>query len=368
MKRWLRILALSFVALIAATVLFFPLISRAFLTKMSETVAERLLQTNVELASAEIQLMTTTFVIRHLKVYHPERTEETFIEADRIGIQIDLFPLVLKDLLQVSMSIDDPKFIYATNRRGDWELADKIPLFKRGEGEARMRPLNVESIRIDDGDIEYHDGKVSQPPTVIKVSNLNLDVTRVRLPTEEDPLPAKFDLKLVINDSGKLRMKGRADFLSPKSSFDTTIKLRNLDLPPLAPYYEANLPVRVKEGIVHLDSEGHCRNDQLNSPAHVSLRDLQVEPKKKNIMGFAAKNVVQSLEDKEGNLDMDIVITGNIRNPQVLLSTKLAKAFASSFSEALIKDVPGALEKVGEDVGGAVESGVEKLKGLFKND
>ena len=163
-------------------------------------------------------------------------------------------------------------------------------------------------------------------------------------------------------------MKGRADFLSPKVSFDADLQIRGLALAPLAPYYEPDLPVRILRGVLSLSSEGKCHKDQLNAPSHIEIRGLEVEPKRKQILGFASNNVVESLKDKEGNVDLDIVVTGNIRSPQFLLTTKLTSAFAKGLSQALVENVPQAMEQIGKGVGDGVKSGVSKLKGLFKKD
>ena len=79
MKKALLVVAVIFGML----VLFVPLISRPFLIKWALHQAEELLQTKVELSSAELHLLSGGVVVRGLRVYHPDRKDETIMEARR---------------------------------------------------------------------------------------------------------------------------------------------------------------------------------------------------------------------------------------------------------------------------------------------
>ncbi len=346
----------------AALVLFVPVISRAVLTTYAEQLAEKLLETEVSLSSAELQLLSGSVVINDLKVYHPKKKDETFMEAGAVAARLVFVPMLWGNPARLSVRIDNPKMVYETNRRGEWELRKQIPLFRRGEGERRL-PLNVESIIINDGEIEYRDGKAGK---TTYVTDLDVDVTDVMLPTEGDVLPSEFDVDFIIDHAAKFKMTGQADFLSPKISFKSKIRMKGLPLPPFAPYYDRkDLPVRIKRGTLAMTSEATCKNDYLNAPAHMTITKLKVEPKSKLIMGFAADSVVEGLKDKKGNLELDVLITGNIRSPQFQVMSSISRAFSRELGKSLVEDVPGRLKGVGEGIKKGTKSGVEKLKGLF---
>lgn len=347
---------ISVAALCAALILFVPIISRAFLTHYALRTAKRALKMEVSISSAELRLLTGSVRIKHLAVYHPQRKDETFIEADRVDLDVDLAQLFIGRKPSVSVVIDSPRLVYATDKRGDWELKSQVPLFRRGTGERRL-PLNVDRIIIDDGFVEFRDGKVGK---TTKLSDIDLDVKRVQLPTEDDPLPSTFDLEFEIDGAADVSMKGRADFLSPTISFDSDIKLTGLPVPPFSPYYDrGGMPVAITRGFMAMTSHAICREDYLRAPAHMTLSSLRVEPKKKNIMGFAADRVVESLKDRDGRLELDVMITGNIRSPNFHVASSVSKAFAGSFSKVLVKDVPDKLEEAGKGIG-------SKIKGLFE--
>lgn len=346
----------------AALVLFVPVISRALLTTYADQLAEKLLETEVTLSSAELQLLNGSLVVNDLKVYHPKKKDETFIEAGAIAARLVFVPMLWGNPARLSLRIDDPKMVYETNRRGEWELREQIPLFRRGKGERRL-PLNVESIIINDGEVEYRDGKVGK---TTQVTDIDADITDVMLPTEDDVLPSDFEVDFIIDKAAKFKMTGQADFLSPKVSFKSKIRMKGLPLPPFAPYYDRkDMPVRVKRGTLAMTSDATCKNDQLNAPAHMTITKLEVEPKSKLIMGFASDAVVEHIKDKKGNLELDVLITGNIRHPQFQVMGSISRAFSRELGKSLVKDMPSKLKDIGEGVKKGTKSGVEKLKGLF---
>lgn len=346
------------VTVAAAFVLFVPTISRAFLTHYALKTAEDVLQMEVTISSAELHLLSGSVRVNDLAIYHPTRTDEAFIEVDRVDLDVSVISLFFGEKPSLKVDINSPKLVYVTDKRGNWELKEQVPLFRRGKGEKRL-PLNVDRITISDGYLEFRDGKVGK---TTELSDIDADVKRVQLPTEGDPLPAKFDMSFKIDDSAKYHMKGRADFLSPKISFDSDITLAGLPMPPFAPYYDRrDMPVRITRGRMAMTSHAKCTKDYLRAPAHVTLTRLNVEPKKKSVRGLAADRVVEGIKSRDGRLELDVMISGNIFSPNFHVASAFSKAFAGGFAKGMAevaKDVPGKVGEVGKDVG-------SKIKGLF---
>jgi hypothetical protein len=354
----------------AALLLFLPVISRGFLTRIALHKAEDLLQTRIELSSASLHLLTGSVVLNNLKIYHPDRKKdqknEKIADVDKLSLRLNYFPMIFGHMGELVLEMDHPRLVYATTRTGDWELSNRVPLLKKGKGEKRLTPFDIERIVIEEGEVEYRDGKVSSPPTVTKLSDIDLHVRNVRLPTPKNPLPAKFEGEMTIQKAGKFEIEGRGDFLSPKISFEAEVRISSLPLPPFAPYYEPSLPVRVRRGVLAMKSRAKCEKDYLNAPAHVVVSKLEVEPKGGKIFGFASDRVVQSLKDKKGNVELDILIAGNIRSPQFHLASDLSGAFVKGFSQGLMELGPGAIEEFGKGVKEGAGSGLEKLRGIFR--
>jgi hypothetical protein len=367
MKKFLKIFAVVLFVFGGAAVLFVPLLSQAFLTRIAIREAESLLQTHVQIASAELRLLQAEVVFRDIEVFHPDRKNEKIVEVGRADIRLKILPILFGDLAGLEFRMDRPKLVYITTKTGQWELSRRIPLLMRGEGEKRL-PVNIDAIVIKNGEVEYRDGKVGM---TTKVHDIDVDVTHVRLPTKKEPLPAKFKMSFDIARGGGFNMKGRADFLSPKISFDSDASLSGLPLPPYAPYYDKGLPVRITHGSASMSSKAKCENDYLNAPTHVAVSGLSVEPKQAKIFGFAANTVVDALKDKHGQVELDMLINGNIRSPQFHVMTDLTAGFVGALSHGLVMAIPNEVGNVlkdgGEGVKKGAESGLDKLKGLFKH-
>jgi uncharacterized protein DUF748 len=365
MKKFFKVFALVFVIFGGAAVLFVPLMSRAFLTHLAEREAESLLQTHVRIASAELRLLQGEIVFQGIEVFHPDRKNEKIVEVGRADIRLKPLPLIFGDLAGLEFEMDQPRLVYATTKSGQWELSHRIPLLMRGTGEKRL-PVNIDEIAIKNGQVEYRDGKVGM---TTKIYDIDAHVSHVRLPTQKDPLPAKFKMSFDIAKGGSFKMTGRADFLSPKISFDSDASLSGLPLPPYAPYYDKDLPVRITRGGASMSTKAKCSNDYLNAPTHVVISNLSIEPKQAKIFGFASNTVMDALKDKKGQVELDMLISGDIRNPQFHVMTDLTGKFVEALSHGLVMAVPNAIGDVLKGAGGDVKKGtgsaLDKLKGLF---
>ncbi|HSA59900.1 MAG TPA: DUF748 domain-containing protein [bacterium] len=366
MKKFLKILLIALVVFGGASVLFVPLMSRAFLTQMAVREARKVLQTDVRIASSELRLLEGRVIAQGIEVFHPDRKNEKIIEVARAAIQIKPWPMLFGKLAHIEFEIDAPKIVYATTKTGQWELSKRIPLLMRGEGEKRL-PVNIDEITIRNGVVDYRDGKIGM---TTRVTDIDVKVRNVRLPTKESPLPASFKMDFDIGGGGDFSMTGKADFLSPKISFESDANLTGLPLPRYAPYYDKGLPVRITRGSMAMTSHAQCDKDYLKAPAHVVISGLAVEPKQAKIFGFAANTVVDSLKDRNGRVELDMMISGNIRNPQFHVMTDLTAGFVESLSKGLIMAIPSqmgeALKGAGEGVKKGAESGLDKLRGIFK--
>ncbi len=357
-----RKLALGLLIGAAALLLFIPVISRLFLNVYVQEKAETLFNSKVEIANAELHFLSASLILHGLKVYHPKRQDEVVIGADKVKLQ-------MRGLGTIMIHIDHPTLIYKTTRRGNWELSHHVPLLRRGLDELRL-PFNVEEIQIEDGEIDYIDRKISRKGLITKLTKLRIAAEHVQLPTKEDPLPTKFKLGFNINNSARYKMWGRADFLSPKISFDAQVRLRRLPLPDFAPYYQRkNLPVYITEGTMGLTSHAICKNDRLKAPATASLSGLRVKAKKKILRGLPVQSIVNALKKRNGNLEVQMMIKGNIRRPRFLLTSQLTRVFVEALTVGLARDVSGgikgSIKEGGGGVGREIKKGVGKVKGLF---
>ncbi len=363
-------IGLAILIIAASLALFIPLISQVFLTPITKGLAESLLKSQVHIGNAELHLLSGSIIVNNTKVYHPTRKEDVYMKADQIAVTVRPLAFLFRKKGSVAISFDEPHMTYQTDRHGKWELSNEVPLFRRGKGEKRL-PVNIDKIVIEDGSVTYIDNKFGKSGVTTKITDVDLEVNDVRLPTEKGELPAEFDMDLRINNSGKLSMSGKADFLSPKISFDADIKLKGLNIVPFSPYFQKrSIPVHIVKGTAAMTSQAHCKNDYLKAPAQVSLSNFVIKPKGKLLGGLPAQAIVDGLKERDGELKLNMMIEGNINNPRFILANNLPRAFAAAVTKGLSQDIGNevreAMEKTGSGIKKGLDEGVNKLKGLFR--
>jgi hypothetical protein len=131
------------------------------------------------------------------------------------------------------------------------------------------------------------------------------------------------------------------------------IKVRGLVLPPLAPYYEGPLPARIISGSASFSTQATIEKDQLKVPVHAEVSGLKVELKKNKAFGFAADMAVDSMRNARGNVELDLMIAGDLRRPKFIVLTDLNSPIGA------------VLKQTGKEIKEGFKSGWRKFKSIF---
>jgi len=353
MRRIIFFLGLVLLAALA----FIAYRGQSWLVKFADRKAEEVLAAPVEFSDLSPRFQVGSVTFRRVKIFHPDRKAETIGEVKEVTVRLRSLSELFHRSKAVEVVLHHPRFVFATTRTGDWELAGRIPLILTGTAQARLAPFNVEKISVKEGEVEFRDGRVSQPPTVTRLSKVEAVLDRFRLPTLTEPLPVQFQARGLLQDSASFDVKGKGDFLSPKISFSADLKMNGLPLPFYAPYYEGTLPVHVRGGLALLSGHLQCQGDILHGPLHASVLGLVVDLKKNKAFEFAADDAVNSLKDKNGNVPMDFLVTGDLRRPRFVVLT--------DFEGAALGGVPKALKGTGHKISEGTKAGWRKVKGVF---
>src|SRR5690349_7045149 len=115
-----------------------PLVSRFYLKDLALKEAGELLGTRVELGSASLHPLSGHVVLSGLTLYHPERKAEKIAEIGKVILNLAYGSLFRGEMGLIGVELKDPKLIYQTDARGEWEISGQIPLLRRGKDEKRM--------------------------------------------------------------------------------------------------------------------------------------------------------------------------------------------------------------------------------------
>jgi len=311
---------------------------------------EEVLKTHWEFSKMVLDPLGREVFLHDVKVYHPDRKNETIAQVDEVRIELKSLASLLHSYRPIEITLEHPKILFATTHNGDWELAGRIPLLQRGEGEKRLDPFDIETVAVQDGSVEFRDGRKG---VVIPLSKVEFKADHWRLPSKEEPLPVSFEASFKILNSAEAKVKGKGDFLSPQTSLSADLKVKGLPLPPFAPYYEQGLPARVVQGAASFSVQARCDGDRLHVPVHSEVSGLKIELKKNKAFGFMADSIVDQMKNSRGNVEIDLMISGDLRRPQFVVLTDLDPT------------VGQGIKATGHEIKEGVKSGWKKFKGLF---
>ncbi|MBW4046372.1 MAG: DUF748 domain-containing protein [Proteobacteria bacterium] len=153
-----------------------------------------------------------------------------------------------------------------------------------------------------------------------------------------NPKPATVALRGIAQDTAPVALSGTVNPLVSPPQLDLQAKMTDLQLAPLSPYSGRYAGYNIKRGLlsmnVHyaIDSGGHLKADnqlilnQLTFGSRVNSPDATKLP---------VLLAVELLKDRNGNIDLNIPISGSLNDPEFSLGAVIAKAVVHLLARAI---------------------------------
>lgn len=283
--------------------------SRPYLTNLALKKAGEMVGAPVTLSHAEINVLAGGLVIHDLKV-------GDFLTIQKVVVRLPLLALLKKQKPAPNITMTNGKYTYRDRAVGKTTILSDIDAKIKGNG--------------------------------------------------------TFSIQTRLDDKAPLSVKGSGDLFAKQISFEAKAALKQLPLSPFEPYYDDPTgKFRIIRGSVTLTGPVTCKKNKLHSPLHATVHNLEIEPKQQMLFGFAADKVLAELKDQKGNLELDLLISGDIKSPQFRLLTDLNRAIGNAIAATLIKEIPKAIESLPQELNPQklipkdVQEGIDKLKGIF---
>ena len=164
-----------------------------------------------------------------------ERDEPLF-SADAIEFSVD-WPAIFEGRLVSRIHLAHPElqFIQRKSKEASQTSVDKSWQQKVNS----LIPLQINQLRVSDGLIRYKD-ETKAPKINLYFSNLALEATNIsNTAKKSENLPSDLQLDALLLKSGKVKVKGKADFLSEPMEADINASIRSLDLRELNEFTKA---------------------------------------------------------------------------------------------------------------------------------
>lgn len=211
------------------------------------------------------------------------------------------------------------------------------------------RTIGVTRVTIAGGVVDLFDATVSQPAWRIRFEQVYASIEEMAAPMLAGK--NRFEIAAVVKGvhrHGRAHISGWAEVTTRDASVRTV--LRSVDLIALQPYLVRAGETRVQRGALDLDLDSEIREHRFRAPGRVRISDLEFAPTRgvwDTFMGVPRTAVVSFLKDKDGAIDLDFVIEGDLENPDFVLQEALTKRIASAVAERLGVSIRGVVEGVG---------------------
>jgi len=196
------------------------------------------------------------------------------------------------------------------------------PPAKTGEAAATQGPLDTmdlhfKEITVEDGYVRFLD-RTTQPPFSEDISKLAVTVKDL---SNKKSQRANLLLQALIGGDSALDVRGELSAIGAPTYVDMVGELKKLALPAANPYVEGMIGWIIRRGELTTKLEYKIEQDKLDAKNDILVGNLRVAPAResdevKKRIGLPLGLVVALLKDGDGNIHVNVPITGTLTDKQ----------------------------------------------------
>lgn len=179
------------------------------------------------------------------------------------------------------------------------------------------RTISVRRLVIQDGGVRFVDHSIA-PPYSEDLRQAWIQVTG--LASAPAP-PARFELRAVLGDAGRLRARGQVGALGRPTFVDVAAELRYFLIPRMNPYMQHFTAWCAEQGRVTSTITARVDGDALQARTQTRLGGLRVvrvasDDAAEKRIGIPLGMVVALLKDRQGNINLTVPVGGRLSDPR----------------------------------------------------
>lgn len=199
------------------------------------------------------------------------------------------------------------------------------------------KPLNIaiNDLHIQEAEVNYIDHTLPQTFNYV-VNDIDIAASNFDMAKRNN-----ISLTATLQNSGRLKVKWIGS-MEDISNQNITVNLNNLEISPFSPYSLAMFGNPITDGHISIQSQNIIVNNNLHGTNKINIYNPKIGDKDKNVKAeynIPLKVGIYVLTDKNGKVDLDLPVSGNINSPDFsygkiilkTLGTLLVKVAASPF-------------------------------------
>ena len=305
-----------------------------------------------ETTLASIEDISTPSIIADqegsILIEHLDLANLTALQAPQRGIALDqvtMGPIALDE--KGDLSLGDIAFsgLEAALHLTDDGLVELALLPPSAEEDTDTGPLPAISLNsvslIDEGLIAFSDETLATPQTFqLRIDQFEAGALDMAVPTNPTPVTLKASLqeRTTLDLAGSTRPL--AEF---GPDFEITGTLKSLPLPVVSDYAANTIGVHLRAGRLDMDFSANAEAGQLEAQTDWLIQRIEIEELDDFDKGKLSEQAdvpvdlaVDLLQDKDGNITLNIPISGALTDPNFDVSSAASKAIGNAISGAVV--------------------------------
>ena len=242
---WLTGVVVSVLVLLFVAAFFIDEPLRRYMVR---TMNEKMVGYTIYIPGFDFNPFGFRFTFKDLTVMQDQHPNPPVMYYPIFRFSVDWWALLRANL--VADAYLEKPLIYIDRTHMQTENRDKVPVQDKGWQDAlqAMYPLELNEIKVVDGDITYVDDDPKKP---LRLNDFNMVIRNIRnVQTEGDTYPSDLYIDSGVLETGKLHLVGHANFLAkPQPGFRATMDLQGVHLDRMKPVV-ARTNVRTSGGVV----------------------------------------------------------------------------------------------------------------------
>jgi hypothetical protein len=190
-----------------------------------------------------------------------------------------------------------------------------------------VMPVKIGQVLVKSGSMLFADLTL-KPQFATGIQNLNGDIRGI---SGTGHSMATISLNGRVDQFGTANITGQLDPLASDQNTDLSVKFGNLELTTLTPYAAKFAGYRIDQGKLSLNLNYKIRQRQLQASNSVVLNQLTLGDKvdSPDAMHLPLKLALAILRDSDGNINLDLPVSGSLDDPDFHVGPIIWKAFVN---------------------------------------
>ena len=292
----------------------------------------------------EVKVRPTHLSIKGLQ-YEGLVTKKRYLQVEEVKVYPAVLSFLKGPLRIREFSALKPSFFFYRTREGDWigpwglekkerkEGREEKPGEKK-PGEKEPVSIKIDRFRIQKGAVDFEDLKMGEPPTQIRLRDLDAEIKDIQYPlrSARSPIELKGKMKGKRKD-GELYVKGWMNFET--SDMETSFRAREIEVKTFEPYYRKRVSAEIESGDIDMDATIDLKERKINAPGQLILSELRIKEGEGTVFWVPAKTLISLLKRKENRIQVKFHVKGNMDDPQFSLREAILVRIAVSFAQAM---------------------------------